>query len=207
MADEEEGEACAHVERLGQLRRTSHRVLDEALADPSSLAANAASFASALKRAKTDARRFPSAGRPRGSVLSGPGWEAAALAPDEAGVRRAAGVAASLTRELRLGGERAKASSSSSAETALLLVAKEERPGVWVGRDRAQAFVVVVRTAGGGLVDAFVLRSDEDAGATFNNRVSRFAQWRKATRVLAGLIGSGRLRAPNDVFTWCSATL
>ncbi len=189
-----------HLERLAKLRKTTVEAYGALETDPESLTDRCAdAFTAALKQVKQDASTFARAARPRGMTLAGPSFEAQGDPPPDTRVHvRAEHLAVELRRELRVAVPRER-------EGATQLVTREERPGaVVVGRDRSNSFVCVVRLAAGEAVqDAFVLRADEDPGRNFCNRISRFAHWRKTTRLLNELLSEGTLSSAADVFKWC----
>lgn len=189
-----------HMERIAKLRKVSVDAV-ESLTKPAEQSKVSEDFKTVLQEVKSDTRTFSSASRPRGMVLTGPGFEACdPPGPDTRQQDRAS----ELVRELR------SALKIPSARLTLVsqgqLNVKEDCEGtVLVGRDKADSFLCVVKLAHGGKVveDAFVLRADEQPGSNYCNRRSAFAHWRKATTLLNAEIGAGRISSPGDVWTWC----
>jgi hypothetical protein len=190
-----------HGERLAKLRKTTLDAVEALATEPEALTDRCAeAFTAALKQVKLDASMFAKPARPRGMTLGGPGWEAQGdPAPDTRVHGRAEQAAVELRRELKVAAPRER-------EGTQLAVVREDRPGggVAVGRDRSNSFVCVVRHEGSGAVQyVCVLRADEDPGRNFCNRMSRFAHWRKTTRLLNELLSDKTLSSAADVFKWC----
>ncbi len=195
----DEGDEYAHLERLAKLRRTTLDTVDALLTEPEELTEKYAdAFSSALKHVKSDTRTFAKAGRPRGMTLTGPGFETMGDPPADTRIHeRAEEAAQELRRELKVAVSRAMGEGTQ-------LAVKEDKGGaVLVGRDKSNAFLCVVRLERGALQDVFVLRADEDVGRNWSSRISRFAHWRKTTRLLNELVSDGTLASAADVFKWC----
>jgi hypothetical protein len=189
-----------HLERIAKLRKVTYESVEALATSPEQLAEkNADAFKTAHQAVKSDTRSFSDASRPRGMALAGPGFEAHGPPPADTRIEeRAAAAVTALRVELKI--ETARLGGRASEG----MVVKEEQQGaVFVGRDKPDSFVCVVKVVGSKIQDAFVLRADEKPGKNFCNRSSQFAHWRKATRLLNEELGAGRIASVADVWTWC----
>jgi hypothetical protein len=78
-------------------------------------------------------------------------------------------------------------------------------PEVTILRDKALDFQCVIRHAreGGGLLEAFLLRFDEQPGKNYLQRESKYTYWRKQTRLLNEMMASGRVKTVEQIQEQC----